>query len=445
VGELVDFHHDIPAQLDDAVNRVQEQMHVPFSAQQLLGIRAAFQNHVSIVTGKPGTGKSTLVKGLIQTCERLGIKYVLAAPTGRAAKRLAEVTERESQTIHRLLEFDPTTYSFRRNETNPIDADMIILDEGSMLELTLAAAAFKAIPDTASLVIIGDIDQLPAVGPGMVLKDLISCGVINVTCLNTIFRQAEGSRIITNAHRISQGLLPQFPEAKGIESDSYLMKVPRTYDSEKDKSVDNIDWVKNTLVKVCRDHIPNKMHVDPIRDIQVLVPMKVGDAGTRALNQVLQKALNPEGLSFDVRGGTFRVGDRVMQFTNDYELGVFNGDIGFIKEWDEDADELVIDFYGKDVRYPASETNSLQLAYAQTIHKSQGGEFKIVIIVMVSQHYVMLERNLIYTANTRAKELCLYIASEWAVKRAVENAQVHARNSFLAARVRGAAQLEVTV
>jgi exodeoxyribonuclease V alpha subunit len=444
VAELVEYPHEVPGDLEIALAGVQRELDVPFSPLQVQGIRAAFEKHVSIVTGGPGTGKSTLVRGLVRLAERLHIPYFLAAPTGRAAKRLSEVTEREARTIHRMLEFDPVTFSFTRNRNNPLQADMIIVDEGSMLELVVGRSLLEAVPDNATLVIIGDVDQLPAVGPGMVLKDLIESKVITVTRLTTIFRQAVGSRIITNAHRIRAGEMPQFPEVKGVESDSYLMKVPRTYDEEKRKSVDDMGWVREMLIRLCSREVPNRLGVDPIRDIQVLLPMKVGDAGSRELNGVLQRALNPHGEEIEVPGGIFRIGDRVMQFKNNYKLDVFNGDIGFVHGWNEEEGCLIIDFYGRMVDYPEESTRELQLAYAQTIHKAQGSEYPVTIIVLVSQHYVMLERNLIYTANTRAKRMCLYVASEWAIKTAVQNNQVTSRNSFLAARIRGAVQLEVS-
>jgi exodeoxyribonuclease V alpha subunit len=383
----------------------------------------------------PGTGKTTTVKGLVGIAEALGMQCVLAAPTGRAAKRLCEVTGRPATTIHKLLEFDPESGSFRRNRANPIEAGLLVLDETSMNELSLQVHVLDAIPDNCSVVMIGDVDQLPSVGPGMVLKDFIDSGMIEVTTLDTIFRQAEGSLIIRNAHLIRAGVAPKFPP-KGSIANSYIMSVPKA-PNKLGKKVDDVEWVKRTLVALCREHIPQKLKANPIRDVQVLVPMKVHDAGAYEFNKVLQEALNPSGKQIRIKDSfRLRIGDRVMQLKNDYQTGLSNGDIGFILGDDPENGFLSVEFQGNLVQIPYDNTDHLQLAYAQTIHKSQGSEYPIVIIVMLMQHYTMLERNLLYTANTRAKQMCLYLASPGAIEHAAKTSGIHQRNSFLAERIR---------
>jgi exodeoxyribonuclease V alpha subunit len=439
LAELQGYPHEIPPALDETLVRVQSSMHQELSAKQVEGVRNAFTSHVSGVTGGPGTGKTTLVKALVELAERLGLGCVLAAPTGRAAKRLSEVTGRAASTIHRLLEFDGDNYVFNRNRSCPIEADVLILDESSMLDLPLADSLFDAVPDHCSVVIIGDVDQLPAVGAGMVLRDLINSRILKFTVLDTIFRQAEGSLIIRNAHRIREGKVPQFPP-RGTPVDCFFMDVPKVFDPQKGRKVDDIEFVKKSLARLCTHDIPTKLKIDPIKDIQVLVPMKVGDAGTHEFNRVLQDALNPEGSR--ITGTTFRRNDRVMQFKNNYKLDIFNGDIGFIDRYDGEEKVIYVDFYGRKVGYPIEKLEDLQLAYAQTIHKSQGSEYPVVIVVMMMQHYIMLERNLFYTATTRGKRMCLYLASRSAIELAPKNSKTQ-RNSLLNKRLRESIQLEV--
>jgi exodeoxyribonuclease V alpha subunit len=361
---------------------------------------------------------------------------------------MAEVTGYEAQTLHKLLEWSPDQGGFTRDHKRPLECDLLLVDEFSMCDLELGAALFDAVPDSCSVVLVGDVDQLPAVGPGMVLRDLIVSGRIAVTKLEKIFRQAEGSLIIRNAHKIRHGEVPIFPDikkGKGIEADSYFMEIPRTTNDD-GKSVDDIGWVKTMLPKVI-DRIKAKHGVDPIRDIQVLCPMKKGQAGTPEFNKVLQAALNPSTDEITVRGQVFKTGDRVMQLVNNYQPGmeISNGDIGFIRTFDIVNEQIIIDFYGRDIYYPFQEADSLVLAYASTIHKAQGSEHPVVIIVMsASYHYSMLERNLLYTANTRAKKMVVFLASWYAVKRAVETNNVNQRNTFLAHRIRKLVPGELT-
>lgn len=440
---LVKATHAKPPKLEEKLKAVQEAMQTPLEDLQLEGVRGVFEHHVSVITGGPGTGKTTTLKAIIAVAEELGLNCTLAAPTGRAAKRMSEVTKREAKTIHRLLEFDPVEFSFRRHRGRPVEADILIVDEGSMLELTIGRALFDAVPLSCSVLVIGDSDQLPAVGPGSVLRDIIASNAVKVTRLTKVHRQAQGSRIIMNAHRIREGKEPQFPEIPGTNQDSVLVMVSRVRDERLKKSVDSIEDAKKKLISLIRSSIPKRLELDPIRDIQVLIPMKVGDAGVAAMNGILQEALNPRGDTLSLTRGKFRVGDRVMQMKNNYDLDIYNGDIGFIRDWDIRDRVLRVEFDNRTVEMPFESTGNLELAYAQTIHKSQGGEWPVVIVMMLSQHFVMLERNLIYTANTRAKRLCVFLATPWAIKRAVENAPVAKRNSFLTARIRGACQVEV--
>ena len=439
-ADFQSFLHLEPKNVEEVVDRVQQDMKCELDTNQRQSVINACKNNIFILTGGPGTGKTTVVEAILKTAERLGLAVELAAPTGRAAKRMAEVTKREARTIHKLLEWSPEAGGFQRDRSNPIECDLLVVDEASMIDLELADALFDAVPDTCSIVLVGDIDQLPAVGPGMVLRDLIVSDRVAVTKLEKIFRQAEGSLIIRNAHKIRRGEVPIFSDvAKGkdIETDSYFMEMPRVNNDE-GKSVDDIDWIKRMLPKVV-ERVKAKFGVDPIREIQVLCPMKKGKAGTPEFNKVLQAALNPHGEEITARAQVFRVGDRVMQLVNNYEpsMELSNGDIGFIRAFDIPNEEIIIDFYGRDVRYPFKQVDDIVLAYACTIHKSQGSEFPIVIVIMSSSyHWSMLERNLLYTANTRAKKMVVFMASWHAVKKAVESNNVNRRNTFLAHRIR---------
>jgi exodeoxyribonuclease V alpha subunit len=367
------------------------------------------------------------------------VKCLLAAPTGRAARRLAEVALEPAVTIHRMLGYNSKRNSFTFNRSNPVDADIILIDEVSMLELTLAHRLFDAVPDHCTVVMIGDVDQLPAVGPGMVLSDLIQSQQVSVITLDTVFRQGENSQIISNSHRIRKGESPVFPPNK--EADSFLMPIPRIKKDKTKRSVEDMAWLHEKLARLVSVNLPERVKngfapLDPIRDIQVLAPMRKGEAGINELNKTLQQALNPHGLPFEARGRNFRVGDRVMQSKNNYELDISNGDIGFILGFDKDDQEIHIDFYGRTVVIPYREANELELAYAQTIHKAQGSEYPVVIVVVSWAHNIMLQRNLLYTANTRAKRMALFIASKGAIGKAVENCDVKKRYTFLRQRLR---------
>jgi exodeoxyribonuclease V alpha subunit len=311
---------------------------------------------------------------------------------------------------------------------------MLIVDEASMLDLELMVAILEAVPDSCSVVWIGDINQLPSIGAGMVLRDLINSKRVHVTVLDKIFRQAEGSLIIQNAHRIHRGENPVFP-VKGSKADSYLIPVPKGTSNVSGKAVDNIDYVKANLKNIY-GRLQSVYGFDPIRDIQMLTPMRVGQAGYLAFNPIIQDIVNPSSAKIEVNGQSFRLNDRVMQTLNDYDLDVFNGDVGFIKSIDTLARTLRIEFLGQTVDYPFSNVSNLVLSYACSVHKAQGSEFPVTILVLLSHHFVMLDRNIIYTANTRARKMAIYLSSKTAIDIAVKTQKVLNRNSLLALRLR---------
>lgn len=440
IAELNEHPHSTPRALDSALADIQDQRGIKFTPKQLDAIRAALSNHLVVITGGPGTGKTTCVKAICDAAERLRLMSVQCAPTGRAAKRLSEVTDRDAVTIHRLLKWRDDGPQHHRG--NPIEGDVLIVDEASMLDLELGEKLLAAVRGECSVVFIGDVDQLPSVGAGSTLRDIIRSGTVPVITLDTIFRQAESSLIIRNAHLIRRGEMPRFPEGKGARENSYVMWIPPAPKGS-EGGRDDAEWLKAKLARLVSKNIPEKMKegfkpIDPIRDIQVLVPMKKHTMGANELNKVLQEALNPNGEVIAVGGQAFRIGDRVMQTRNNYDEGmdIYNGDIGFVLANKPEEKAMVVDFYGRRVDIPYVDTTDLRLAYAQTIHKSQGSEYPIVVVVMGYQHWPMLERNLLYTANTRAKNLCLFLASKGAIERAVKNNPVHQRNTFLAQRIR---------
>lgn len=397
------------------------------SEKQKSAIESALVHPVSVLTGGPGTGKTTALKALIAVLESRKLSYALASPTGRAAKRLSEATGRQASTIHRLLAFSPGE-GFKYNADRSLPVDFLVVDEASMLDLTLANHLLKALRPGTHLMFVGDVDQLPSVGAGDVLRDVISSGVAAVTCLDIIFRQAAGSRIITNAHRINQGKLPEFASAGEAESGDFFL-FPAT-DPEQ-----AADWVQEV---VC-ERIPRKFGLHPRDQVQVLAPMYRGPVGVHALNQVLQIALNPpDGRKPEKQlyGTLFRLGDKIMQTQNNYDKEVFNGDIGTIRSVDMVEQSLGVEIDGRQVVYDWSEADQLVLAYAVSVHKSQGSEFPAVVIPVMTQHYMMLQRNLLYTAITRARKLCVLVGNMKAVSIAVRNNRVSDRYSALDWRLR---------
>ena len=388
------------------------------SEEQRSALQMALTHPVSILTGGPGTGKTTCLKALITSLESLHKRYGLASPTGRAAKRLSEATGRSASTIHRLLEYSPVE-GFKHNEENPLNVDFLIVDEASMLDLLLTHNLVKALRPGTQLLLVGDVDQLPAVGAGDVLRNMIRSGVIPVTRLSVIFRQAAHSQIITNAHLINQGKSPVFPKENG---DFFLFPA--------EDATEAADWI----VRIVSERIPHKFGFDPVHEIQVLAPLYRGPAGVSALNERLQEKLNPPAPSKPERqlyGTLFRLGDKVMQTQNNYDKDVYNGDIGFVRSIDLIEQSLSVDFDGRSVTYDWSEADQLTLAYVISVHKAQGSEFPAVVMPIVTQHYMMLQRNLLYTAVTRARKLCVLAGSRRAISIAVHNNKVTQRFTAL--------------
>lgn len=404
---------------EKAIPWIEKKTGLTLAETQAEAIRLALHSKVMVITGGPGVGKTTIVNSILKILAAKAVKLLLCAPTGRAAKRMKEATGMEAITIHRLLEIDPKSFGFKRNEESPLECDLLVVDESSMVDVSLMHALLKAVPDHAALLIVGDIDQLPSVGPGQVLADVIGSEAIPVVRLTEVFRQAARSKIITSAHRINQGQIPDLGKPGG-ESDFYFVPA-----ADPDQAVTRIlDMVKT--------RIPKRFGLDPIRDIQVLCPMNRGGVGARSLNIELQAKLNPSGDNKVERfGSTFAPGDKVMQIENDYDKEVYNGDIGYVDGIDLNEGELSASFDGRTVTYLFGELDTLVLAYAATIHKSQGSEYPAVVIPVLTQHYAMLQRNLLYTGITRGKRLVVIIGQRKAVAIAVKNVSGRRRWSKL--------------
>ncbi len=405
-----------------AVDWAEGKLNITFADKQKEAISRAIQDKILVITGGPGTGKTTIIRAILKILEKTTTKIALAAPTGRAAKRMEEVIGRPAQTIHRLLEFNPQKGGFKRNRHNPLDASVVVIDESSMIDLFLMHNLVKAIPSHAVLILVGDVDQLPPVGPGNVLKDIINSAEFSVITLNEIFRQSLQSRIVTNAHKINSG---EFPDIKNEskKSDFYFLKEE---DHEK---------IPEIIADLCRRRLPEKFNLDPFKDIQVLSPMHKGPAGVENLNNLLQKELNPSGL-FIIRGRkTLRVGDKVMQIRNNYNMMVFNGDIGQISFIDETDQVVKVKYDDRIVDYDYADLDEIVLAYAASVHKAQGSEYPAVIIPIVTQHYILLQRNLLYTAVTRGKKLVVLVGIPKAVGIAVNNNKPQARHTKLKDRL----------
>ncbi len=411
-----------PQDVEAALRWAESRSQLELAAQQRQAILTALQHKVSILTGGPGTGKTTALRTLLDVLDQAQRTYALASPTGRAAKRLAEATGRPAKTVHRLLEFQPGS-GFGRNENNPLEADMVIVDEASMLDLVLTNNLLKAVGLDSHLLLVGDIDQLPSVGAGNVLRDLIASGIVAVTRLEVIFRQAAGSLIIQNAHRINQGLLPiTHPQAQ-----DFFIFVKK-----------EMEGLPELLVDIVTRRIPDKFGIDPLDDIQVLAPMYQGAVGVAQLNQLLQAALNPPGGHKPERrlgGRLFRAGDKVMQTVNNYDKNIYNGDIGRINRIDLVQQQLIVNLDGAPVVYDFLEADELIHAYAISVHKAQGSEYPCVVMPMVTQHYLMLQRNLVYTAITRAQKLVILVGSRQAITMAVKNDRTTQRYSGLHVRL----------
>ena len=398
---------------------------IVLSESQRSAVALALSSKFMVITGGPGVGKTTIINTILDILEAEELKVLLCAPTGRAAKRLSEATGMEAKTIHRLLEFDPFVRDFRRGSSWPLEADLVIVDEASMIDVMLMNRLLAAISSRSALIFAGDVDQLPPVGPGFVLADMINSGVLPVVRLTEIFRQAESSMIIVNAHRINRGefTIPAYESVAGAElSDFYLVPSERTAD------------IQRRLLLVVAERIPERFGMDPLQDIQVLTPMNKGPLGTKALNALLQERLNPGAARKIMRfGTTYAEGDKVIQMVNNYDKEVFNGDIGRIATVDEEESTIMVEYDGREVLYESGEFDEIALAYAITIHKSQGSEYPAVVIPLSMQHYTMLERNLIYTAVTRAKKLVMIIGDPKAVSMAVGNKRSSQRMTGLTA------------
>jgi exodeoxyribonuclease V alpha subunit len=393
------------------------------ASNQIEAVKAATNSKVMVITGGPGTGKTTIIKAILTIFGRLGIDILLAAPTGRAAKRMSEATGREAKTIHRLLEFSPQKMGFQRNEEHPLKCDLLVIDEASMIDTVLMYQLLKAVPVDATLILVGDVNQLPSVGPGSVLKDIIDSDAVPVARLTEIFRQAQDSTIIVNAHLINSGVIPKLEPVGQGRNDFYFIEK-----TEPEEAL-------RIILELVGGRIRNAFGFDTIEDVQILTPMNRGLVGTANLNVELQKALNPREDGVTRGGKNFRVDDKVMQIKNNYDKEVFNGDIGRIIRIDTEMQELKIVFDGRVVEYDYSELDELVLAYAVSVHKSQGSEYPCVVIPLLTQHYILLQRNLLYTAITRGKRLVIVVGSKKALAIAVKNDKTQKRFTWLMKRL----------
>src|ERR1700720_4744311 len=404
---------------------IEQKRGLSLAESQVAAIRQALRSKVFVITGGPGVGKTTIVNSILRILAAKGVSLLLCAPTGRAAKRMTEATGFEAKTIHRLLEVDPKGGGFKRNTDNRLECDLLVIDETSMVDVLLMQALMRAVPDHAALLIVGDIDQLPSVGPGQVLADVIASGAVPVVRLTEVFRQAAHSRIITSAHQINRGSIPDLSRPEG-DSDFYFVQA------------DDPETAVPRIIELVKTRIPLRFGLDPVRDVQVLCPMNRGGVGARSLNIELQAALNPAGERKVERfGWTFAPGDKIMQIENDYDKDVYNGDIGYIDDVDPDAGELTASFDGRTVTDGVGELDTLAPAYAGTIHKRQGSEYPAIVIPVLTQHYAMLQRNLLYTGVTRGKRLVVLVGQKKAVAIAVRNVSGRRRwsklNEWLAA------------
>jgi exodeoxyribonuclease V alpha subunit len=410
---------------EKALAWVQERMAITLAEKQREALITALTGKAAVITGGPGTGKTTIIRALLLVLERAGLRFLQAAPTGRAAKRMMEAGGREAKTIHRLLEYSPKDGRFQRNEDNPLDCDWLILDETSMIDVLLMYRLLRALPPSASLLLAGDADQLPSVGPGKVLRDIIDSGRVPVTELNEIYRQEEASAIVVNAHRINSGLLPVERDGKDF------FFIPR----------EDAESTARLIVTLCRERVPASFGLDPMKDIQVLSPMHRGAAGVTSLNRVLQDALNPRSVEL-VRGERrYRPGDKVLQVLNNYDKDVFNGDMGRIVRIDTEARAAAVRFEDKTVTYDYNELDEIVPSYAISVHKSQGAEFPAVIVPVLTDHYLLLQRNLLYTAVTRGKKLVVLAGTKKALSIACKNTDSRERYTGLQDRLTCAVSL----
>ena len=408
---------------ESLLHGVLKMLPLALAEEQVEAARASLSGKVLVITGGPGTGKTTVINAIIKLFKMKKARVLLAAPTGRAAKRMAETSGLEARTIHRLLEYSPKEDAFARNEDHPLACGLLVVDEASMLDTMLLYHLLKAVPLGATLIFVGDANQLPSVGPGNVLKDIIASGTVDVIRLTEVFRQAAASEIIVNAHRINQGEMPALEAPGQGLSDFYFIRQ------------DDPDRVADMVVELVRDHIPRRFRLDPLEDIQVLTPMHKGAAGVANLNQRLQDALNPQETRLQRGERQFRQGDKVMQVRNNYDKDAFNGDIGRVCYVNTEEREITVRYEDHNVLYTAEELDEIIPAYAISVHKSQGSEYPAVVLPILTQHYVLLQRNLIYTGITRGKKLVVLIGSVRALHMAVRNNKMHKRCTWLRNRL----------
>ncbi|MDD5171392.1 MAG: ATP-dependent RecD-like DNA helicase, partial [Syntrophales bacterium] len=408
---------------EKAIGWVQEKLAIVLADKQIEAVRRAAENKVMVITGGPGTGKTTIINAVLKIFSAIKTRILLAAPTGRAAKRMSEATGHEAKTIHRLLEYNMRKGGFQKNEESPLDCDLLIVDEASMIDTLLMHHLLKAIPITATFIMVGDVNQLPSVGAGNVLRDIIDSGIAPVVRLNEIFRQAKESSIIVNAHKINEGIIPNLKSDQEKLTDFYFIE-----QEDPEKALEMI-------ITLVGQRIPKRFGFDAVNDIQVLTPMHRGTVGAGNLNIEIQKALNP-GEDGVLRGGRlFRVGDKVMQIVNNYDKEVYNGDIGRITAIDEEAKEVKLTIDGREVIYDYADLDEIVHAYAVSIHKSQGSEYPAVVIPILTQHYMLLQRNLLYTGVTRGKKLVVIVGTKKAMAIAVKNNKTEKRYTLLKQRL----------
>ncbi|MFB0566216.1 MAG: ATP-dependent RecD-like DNA helicase [Candidatus Aminicenantaceae bacterium] len=413
-----------PFDVEKAISEVEEESSIQFSPKQKLAIKECFNKKILVITGGPGTGKTTIIKAVVDIFHKWDRKVHLAAPTGRAAKRLSEATHRDAKTIHRTLEFNPNSGMFRRNEKYPLNGDALIVDEFSMVDLPLMFHLVKAITSRMHLILVGDNDQLPSVGPGNLLRDIIESQKVEVVRLDEIFRQEKDSLIVLNAHRVNQGQSLIYPPRGEKDSDFYFI---HQEDEEK---------VFQVIINLCCFRIPKKLSLDPFsHQTQVISPMYKGLVGVDRLNAELQQRLNPHQEGIKVGNREIRVHDKVMQVRNNYEKEIFNGDIGRVAHVDKQKYRIIVNFYGREVAFEKEEMSDITLAYAISVHKSQGSEYQAIIMPLLTQHFIMLQRNLFYTALTRAKKLSVIVGSYKALHIAIKNDKPIKRNCFLKERL----------
>lgn len=408
-----------------AIKEVEKSLSIELASRQVQAVEQAATSKVLVVTGGPGTGKTTIIKAILSLYEAMGAAALLAAPTGRAAKRMAEACGQEAMTIHRLLEYSQQNGGFSRGEEEPLDCDLLIIDESSMVDLMLMHHLLKAVPLAATLVMVGDVHQLPSVGPGNVLQDVIKSGAVPVVTLDEVFRQARQSDIILGAHAINQGEMPYLETSKERTSDFYF--IPEE-DGER---------CARRIVDVVKHHIPRRFGFDPMEDIQILAPMHKGAAGVEKLNELLQLTLNPQETALMRGGRRYQLHDRVMQLRNNYDLDIYNGDVGRVVAVDAHGPGLLVNFDGREVLLEGGDLDEVTPAFAISIHKSQGSEYPAIVVPVLTQHYIMLQRNLLYTAVTRGRKLVVLVGSRKALAIAIGNDNTLARHTWLAQRLQG--------